>query len=79
MTSSTLTASKWSSNTYSFEDEYLVNEYDIEIFPNNTCDEDQLAMYNNAQLLSSASENIVTALGDVPTGDIPIIIQVAHK
>lgn len=71
----TLSASGWSGNTYSFESDYPVATYDIEIALNSTATADQAEAFNSTQIVGSATSNIVTAFGDVPTVDIPIIIK----
>lgn len=76
---STMYQTGWSGNQYSFETTYPNTQYDIEIFPNNTCTEDQIDAWGSALITGSATTNIATALGDVPTVDIPIIIQVRKK
>lgn len=73
---STLSASGWSGNTYSFETDYPIDTYNIEIYPNNTCTDAQIAAWEEAVLTGSATSNVITALGTVPTVDIPIIIKI---
>ena len=73
---STMMATKWTSNKYSFEDIYPVGSYNIEIALNSTATIEQANAFNNAQIVGSATSNIVTAYGPVPTVDIPIIIRV---
>ena len=75
----TLLASGWSGNTYSFESAYPVATYDIEIALNSTATVDQVETFNSAQLVGSGTTNIVTAFGDVPTVNIPIIIKAVRK
>lgn len=75
----TLSASGWSGNTYSLESDYPVTTYDIEIALNSTATEVQVEAFNSAQIVGSATSNIVTAFGNVPAVDIPIIIKVVTK
>lgn len=75
----TLSASGWSDNTYSFEGDYPVATYDIEIALNGTATVEQAEAFNSAQIVGSATSNIVTAFGDIPTVDIPIIIKAVAK
>lgn len=75
----TLSASGWSGNTYSFENAYPVAAYDIEIALNGTATDIQAEAFNSAQLVGSVTSNIVTAFGEIPTVDIPIIIKAVAK
>ena len=75
----TMAAASWSSNTYSFEATYPNATYDIEIQPNSTCTADQLDAWSKAKILGNITTNTATALGEVPTIDIPIIIKVVTK
>lgn len=75
----TLLASGWSNNTYSFENTYPVATYDIEIALNSTATAEQVEAFNSALIVGSVTSNIVTAFGDVPTVDIPIIIKAVAK
>lgn len=75
----TLFVSGWSDNKYSFESVYPVATHDIEIALNGTATAEQAEAFNSAQIVGSATSNIVTAFGDVPTVDIPIIIKVVAK
>jgi hypothetical protein len=51
----------------------------MEIEPGSTCTEAQLNAWTRAKLVGSASSNVVTAVGEVPSVDIPIIIKVVVK
>lgn len=75
----TLSASGWSGNTYSFEGTYPVATHDIEIALNSTATAEQAEAFNSAQIVGSATTNIVTAFGDIPTLDIPIIVKAVVK
>lgn len=74
----TLTAANWNKTTksYSFESTYPYAQYDIEIAYAKTCTSAQLDAWNGAMLAGDIESNIVTALGDVPTVDIPIVMEV---
>lgn len=74
-----LAASSWTDNTYSFEDTYPVAQYDIEIAVDSSATEDQLDAFASAMICGSYNSNVLTAKGDVPTVDIPIIIKVVKK
>lgn len=79
VTVATLSTSKWVGNIYSFETEYPVNTYDIEIALNSTATVDQVNTFNSAQIVGSATTNTVKAFGTIPTIDIPIIIKAVKK
>lgn len=76
-----LEVSKWntSSKTYSFEAEYPSDQYDISIQPNYTATKEQVEAYGLAMLTGRIGENIITAKGDVPVENIPIILKVVTK
>lgn len=71
----TMLASGWSNGSYSFESTYPVSKYNIEIALNNTATAEQFNAFNSAQIVGSATTNIVKAYGSTPTIDIPIIIK----
>lgn len=81
ITTTTLLASNWDSTakTYSFETGYPNASYDIEISLDSTATSEQAEAFNGAQIVGSATSNIIKAYGDVPTVDIPIIIKVVTK
>ncbi len=81
ITTGTLLASGWGSvtKTYSFETSYPNATYDLEIEPGSTCTEAQLNAWTRAKLVGSASSNVLTAVGEVPSVDIPIILKVTVK
>ena len=73
-----MSASIWSSNIYSFETTYPHSRYDIDISLG-ACTKEQFEAFGGAMIVGSLTSNIVTAIGDVPTVDIPIIIKVVAK
>ena len=75
----TMLASNWSGNTYSFEATYPNAQYNISIEVAPTATAEQFESFGGAMICGSADSNIATALGDVPTVDIPIIIKVVAK
>lgn len=79
ITENILSVSGWNNNTYSFETVYPFATYDIEIALNSTATMAQAEAFNFAQLVGSATSNIITAFGDVPTVDIPIIVKAVKK
>ena len=78
---SLLKSSKWdaTTKTYSFESTYPNASYDIEIALDSTATSEQAEAFNDAQIVGSATSNVIKAYGDVPTVDIPIIIKVVEK
>lgn len=80
VTAGTMTASGWSGTTYSFESTYPSTDYDIEIeLDGDSATSTQIEAWSAAQILGSATTNVVTAFGDVPTVALPIILKVTAK
>lgn len=81
ITTATLLASNWDSTakTYSFETNYPNISYDIEVALDSTATSEQAEAFNGAQIVGSATSNIIKAYGDVPTVDIPVILKVVTK
>lgn len=77
----TLYANQWnaSAKTYSFEEDYPAEEYDIEIEYAKTATEAQVEAFGAAKLAGDISTNVITAIGTVPPIDIPIYITVYSK
>lgn len=76
VTSGVLSASGWVGNLYSFESQYPVNEFNIEIALDSSATDAQVEAFNSAQIVGSATSNVVKAFGSVPSVDIPIIVKV---
>jgi len=72
----TMLASSWVDNTYSFEDIYPHDEYNIEVGVAKTATIEQFDAFCEARIGEDVDSNIATAIGEVPTVDIPIIIKV---
>lgn len=70
----TMTAAGWSEGQYSLESQYPSDRYDIEVEYAKTCTQEQVSAWNAALLAGSISDNILTAIGEVPTIDIPIYV-----
>ena len=79
ITTATLLASGWSNGTYSFETDYPKATYDLEIALDSTATTAQAEAFNGAQIVGSATSNIIKAYGIVPTVDIPIVLKVVRK
>ena len=77
--STTMIASAWSGNTYSFEAEYPNAKYDVDIQVAPTATAEQFEAFGSAMICGSADSNVATALGDVPTVDVPIIVKAVAK
>ena len=78
-TTSTLGKSGWASKAYSFEIDYPNEKYDISISVAPTATSTEFDAFANAKICGSADRNSVTAIGTVPTIDIPIIIKAVSK
>ncbi len=68
-------ASGWSGNTYSFENTYPSDKYNIEIALDSAVSKFQFEAFTSAQIVGSATSNVVTAFGDVPTVDLVVIVK----
>ena len=68
-------ANKWTTDTYSFEEDYPNGHYNIEIALNNTATAEQADAFNKAKIVGSATTNVVKAYGTIPTVNIPIIVK----
>lgn len=75
----TMTASEWSANTYSFESAYPNEYYDISVEVSPTATTEQFEAFGEAMITGSASTNVATALNGAPTIDIPIILKVVLR
>ena len=76
----TMLASGWTSDKkYSFETAYPFAQYNIYISISDKCTDAQYDAYNGAGLMANATSNVVTAHGDKPTIDIPIVVRVVKK
>lgn len=76
---STMLASGWVDNAYSFEADYPPDQYNIQIEVAPTATVDQFEAFGEAMICGSATENVATALNGAPTVDIPIIVKVVAK
>ena len=76
-----MSASDWNSTakTYSFETAYPFVNYNIAIELAATATDAQITAWGDAKILGSATENVATAKGTVPTVDLPIILTATPK
>lgn len=75
----TMLASNWSNKTYSFEADYPNADYNITISVSSSATYDEYQAFTNAMICGSADSNVVTAIGDTPAIDIPILIEAVKK
>ena len=75
----TMMASGWVDGKYSFEDVYPHAKYNIEVAVADSATAEQFEAAGEAMIGSSATSNIFTARGDVPTVDIPVVVKVVAK
>lgn len=76
----TLYASGWRPvGLYSFELTWPSSLYDFHIEPDYDCTAEEYDAWADARIVGNAEENILKALGQVPTIDIPIIVKVVMK
>lgn len=75
----TLAVANWSNKTYSFETTYPNSQYDITISVAPTATTAEYDAFSKAKICGDATQNIITALGTIPTIAIPVIIKVVSK
>lgn len=75
----TLAVANWSNKTYSFETTYPNSQYDITVSVAPTATATEYDAFSNAKICGDATQNIIKAIGTVPTIAIPIIIKVVSK
>lgn len=77
--SSTITAAGWTDvGTYSFENTYSKNNYNVEVSIAKTATLVQQVAFSKAKLAGDRDSNVVTALGKVPVVDIPVILKLVE-
>lgn len=77
---STLFASSWESNVYSFTASYPSSDYNLMIeLDGNTLTSEQYSAWNKAQIVGVSNSNIIKAFGIVPAIDIPIQLYIIPK
>lgn len=75
----TMFAANWVDGKYSFEADYPHVQYNIGIEVAPTATAEQFEAFGGAMICGSADSNVATAIGDVPTIDIPVIIKAVRK
>lgn len=77
----TLSASLWSSSdgTYSLESIYPHTLYNIGVLTSSEMTKDQAVAYGKAMIVGNKSTNVLKALGDIPTANIPVILEVTER
>lgn len=75
----TMLAAGWSGKTYSFETAYPSDTYNITISVAATATAAKYDAFAAAKICGSATANVVTALGNVPSVDIPLIVKAVKK
>lgn len=75
----TMTAAGWKGKTYSFETVYPSASWDIVISVAPTATAEKYDAFSAAKVCGSSSSNVVTALGAVPSVDIPLIVKAVKK
>lgn len=79
-TEATLAAAYWSGNTYSLESSLFPSStYNLTVSVGPTATAAQYDAFSKAKICGSATSNVLTALGTVPTVNIPIIIKAVRK
>lgn len=72
-----LAAASWNSNIYSFEETYPASSYNIALsYDGDNYSAESKEAFDDAGLVGSITANQFTATGDVPTVDIPVILEV---
>ena len=74
-----ISAAAWSDGLYSFESDFPNTYYDIEVELNSTATSEQLDAWSCAKPTPVFGTNVMKALGDVPTVDIPVIVKVVFN
>lgn len=75
----TMTSSGWSNKQYSFESSYPSSKYNVTVSVASTATSAQYDTFSKAKIVGNADSNIITALGTVPTSNIPVMLKVVAK
>ena len=78
----TIERAKWSGNKYSLDAEYPFSTYDIYIVDfGKTVTENQMWAWQDAMIIGSTTENVLTAIATTgaPKVDIPIVLEIVKK
>ena len=75
----TMTAAGWKGKTYSFEAAYPSDLWNIVISVAATATSAQYDAFAAAKVCGNPTSNVVTAIGEVPSVDIPLIVKAVRK
>lgn len=75
----TLTSGGWNNKQYSLEATYPFASYDVDVSLSPSATETQVDAYASAKLTGSPNSNVITALGDTPTINLPVFLKVWAK
>lgn len=75
----TMISSGWGNKQYSFESSYPSSKYNVMVSVASTATSTQYDTFSKAKIVGNATNNIVTALGTVPTSNIPVMLKVVAK
>lgn len=73
----TLSTTGWVDNTYSLETDYPSDTYDI-LVSSGAWSAEEYDAFVKAKIVANA-QNILTALGEIPQIDVPLILKITHK
>lgn len=73
----TLSTTGWVDNAYSLEADYPSDTYDI-LVSSGAWSVEEYDAFVKAKFVSNA-QNILTALGEIPQIDVPLILKITHK
>ena len=74
-----LFADKWVDGTYSFEDKYPSDDYDLTVGPGNSMSYNQSVAWKKANIVAVNNTNVIRASGITPDIDLPVIIVATEK
>lgn len=73
----TLSTTGWVDNTYSLDADYPSDTYDI-LVSSGAWSAEEYDAFVKAKIIANA-QNILTALGEIPQIDVPLILKLTHK
>ena len=75
----TMFADGWIDKAYSFEALFPFDQYDIEVSVSGTATVEQFEAFSSAMIGSNAAQNVVTAVGEAPVVDVPVVVKAVKK